>query len=101
MNHRCDVGPRLEDCCVDEAFQIGLALVTNRFAHLIELDQIVMLDQLWRQRARHKEMLRIIGMAHADMAIGVDHVFVGEDAIGNDEVAEDIVELAHGVLSLL
>jgi hypothetical protein len=46
-------------------------------------------------------MLRIVGMTHADMAIGIDHVFVGEDAIGNDEVAENIVELAHGVLSLL
>jgi hypothetical protein len=35
------------------------------------------------------------------MAIGVDHVFIGEDAIGDDEVAKDIVDLAHGVPSLL
>jgi hypothetical protein len=30
------------------------------------------------------------------MAVGIDHVFVREDTIGNDEVAENIVELAHG-----
>jgi hypothetical protein len=34
------------------------------------------------------------------VAIGIDHIFVGENAIGDDEVAQDIVKLAHGVPSL-
>jgi hypothetical protein len=53
------------------------------------------IDQFRRQRARHEETLRIVGMAHADMAVGIDHVFVGENAIGDDEVAQEIVKLAH------
>jgi hypothetical protein len=40
-------------------------------------------------------------MAHADVAIGIDHIFVRENAVGDDEVAQDIVDLAHGVPSLL
>ena len=101
MHHRHDVGPRLEDRGMDEALQIRLALVADRLAHLVELDQVVALDQFRRQRARHEEALRIVGMAHADMAVGIDHVFVGENAIGDDEVAQQIVELAHGGCSRL
>ena len=31
------------------------------------------------------------------MAIGVDHVLLGEDAVGDDEVIDEGVEIAHGV----
>jgi hypothetical protein len=34
-------------------------------------------------------------MAHADMAVGIDHVFVGENAIGDHKVAQEIFELGH------
>jgi hypothetical protein len=34
------------------------------------------------------------------MAIGVDHVFVGENAVGDDEVAQEIVKLAHDASSV-
>jgi hypothetical protein len=38
-------GPRLQYRGVDEALKIGLTLVADRLALLIELDQIVALDQ--------------------------------------------------------
>ena len=42
------------------------------------------LDKFRRARARHEKAFRIVGMAHADMTIGIDHVFMGQDAIGDD-----------------
>jgi hypothetical protein len=35
-------------------------------------------------------------MAHADMAISVDNVFIGEDAVGDDKIAQQVFDLAHG-----
>jgi hypothetical protein len=29
------------------------------------------------------------------MAVGVDHVFVGKNAIGNHKIAQQVFELAH------
>src|SRR3974377_2200902 len=80
---------------MDETLEIGLALVVDRLAFGVELDQIVAFDQFRRQRARHEESLRVVGMAHADMAIGVDDVFIGENAIGDDKIAQQVFELAH------
>jgi hypothetical protein len=39
-------------------------------------------------------------MADADMAVSVDDVFVGQDAIGNDEITQQVFELAHGTISV-
>jgi hypothetical protein len=44
-------------------------------------------------------MLRIVGMAHADMAVRVHHFLSRQDAIGDDEVLNDGVEIAHGWLT--
>ena len=87
MHYRRHVGTRFENCRMDEALEIGLALVVDRFALLVELDQIVTLDQFRRQRARHEKTLRIVGMPHADMAVSVDHVLVGENAVCDHKVA--------------
>ncbi len=97
MNHRRHVGPRLEDRGMNETLEVGLALVLDRLALLVEFDQIVTLDQLRRPRARHEETLRIVGMPHADMAVGVDHILVGQNAIGDHKVAQQIIKLAHRV----
>ena len=35
-------------------------------------------------------------MAHAHMAIGIHHVFAGEDAVGDDEVAHQGWNVGHG-----
>jgi hypothetical protein len=44
-------------------------------------------------------MLRIVGMANADMAICVHHLLSRQDAIGDDEVLNEGVEIAHGWLT--
>ena len=33
--------------------------------------------------------------AHADVAVGVDDVFSGEDAVGDNEVVPDAIEFTH------
>ena len=86
---------------MDIALEIGLTLVLDRLTRLIELDQIVAFDQFRRARARHEEAFRIVGMPHADMAIGIDDVFVGENTVGDNKVAQEIVELAHVGVSIL
>ena len=80
---------------MDETLEIGLPLVADRLTLLVELDQIVPLDQFRRTRPRQEEAFRIVGVPHADVAVGVDHVLIGEDAVGDDEIAQKIVELAH------
>ncbi len=54
------------------------------------------LDQVGRDRAREKEMLGIVGIADADMAVGVHHVLLRQDAVGDDEILDDGIEIAHG-----
>ena len=92
MHDGLDVGPRLEDRGVDEALEVERTrLVAHRLAVEPELDDVVALDQLGRERAREEEVLRLVGMADADMAIGVDHVLLGQDAVGDDEIVEESV----------
>jgi len=45
-----------------------------------------------------EEAVGPVGMAHADMAVGVEHLLVGEDAVGDDKIAQPVVELAHAAL---
>jgi hypothetical protein len=53
------------------------------------------LDQFRRQRARDEEVLGIVGIADADMALGIDHVLLGENAVGDDEVFDKRIEVGH------
>src|SRR5581483_7846011 len=48
-----------------------------------------------RERARDEERLRVVGVADADVAVGVHHVLLGEDAVGDHEVFDDGVEVGH------
>ncbi len=60
MHHRHHVGPRLEDRRMDEAFQIRLALVVDRLALLIELDQVA---RSTSSGARERDMKKRFGLS--------------------------------------
>src|SRR2546430_59110 len=80
MAHRDHVRPRLEDLAMDDALRIevhGRRLDGLRVE--VELQDVVRLHQLGGTRAREEIAPRIVGMADADMAEGVDHAFVGEN----------------------
>ena len=97
VHHRLHVGPRLVDAAVDEALVIERpAVVLRRRAVEVELHDVGLADHLGRERAGEEEAARVARMAHADVAVGIDDVFVREDAVRDHEVADEIVHFAHG-----
>src|SRR6266446_2364426 len=96
VHDRVHVRSRLEDGAVDEALEIGRAPARiDSGAVEGELHDVVRLDALRRPRPRQEEMLRIVGVAGADMPERVDDAFVGEDAVGGDDFIEQAFELGH------
>ena len=98
MAHRHDIAARLIDAAMDDALGIepcGGAL--HRLGIELVLEDVVGLDQQRRARARQQVAVRIGGMAHADMAEGIDHALVGQDAVGNGEFLDEIGHIIrHG-----
>jgi hypothetical protein len=44
----------------------------------------------------------IVRVPHTDVAVGIDNVFVRQNAVGDDKVTQEIVKLAHiGVLTFI
>ena len=69
VHHGVHVRPRLVDGAVDEALQIRrAAALVDRGAVESIFDDVVALDALRRARPRQQIMLRIVGVASADMA---------------------------------
>ena len=45
-------------------------------------------------------MLWIVGIAHADMTIGIHHLLARKNAVGDDESLNNAVESAHASMTL-
>ena len=85
VDDRMDIGPRFVDGGVYESFEIERTLfVPHRLSVEAQFDDVVAFDQLGCERAGEEKVLRIVGIANADMAVGVHHVLSREDAIGDD-----------------
>src|SRR3546814_6809580 len=81
---------------MDEALQIqGSILGGDRFAGQVEFDDILASHQFGRQRARDEEAVGTVRMAHAHMAIGVDHVFLRQRAVRDHQVTDELVEIGR------
>ena len=93
MTDRHDVGTRLIDAAVNDA--LGVKMHLRRF-HRIgierELQNIVGLDQQRRARARQQITPRIARMTRADMAEGVKHALVGENAVGERQLRDSVLQ---------
>jgi hypothetical protein len=97
VHHAVDVGSRFVEAAMDEALEIGwTTIVAHDFAIERELHDVALLDELGAARARQEKALGIGRVAHADMAIGVDHALMRQNAVGDDEVVECLFELTHG-----
>src|SRR5204862_8116032 len=87
VNDGHHVRPRFVDFAVDEAFQEHRAAAgIDRIAVEIEFHDVAGGDQRRRQRPRHQEAIWIARMARADMAEGIDHAEVGEDAAAGHDI---------------
>ena len=61
-----------------------------------ELDDVLGGDQFRGERARDQKMVRVVRVPDADMAVGVDHVLLRQDAVGNHQILDGGVEAGHG-----
>jgi hypothetical protein len=97
VHDRHDLRPRLEDRRVNEPLEIKRALVVaDRLPVEAELDDVFGSDQFRGNRAGDQKPARILRVPDTDMAIGVDHLLLGEDAIGNHQILDEGVEAVNG-----
>src|SRR5438876_914097 len=81
---------------MNKTFVIRCAtVVADRLTVQGEFHNVGALDQFRTARPRQQVVLGIGGMAHADVAIGIDDAFVGQDAVGDDDLADVEVQVAH------
>jgi hypothetical protein len=86
VHDRHHIGPRPVDLAVDEALEVGAAVVAHRLAVGPVEHHVCRGDEWGRNGPRHEEMARLVGRAHAHVAVGIEHALHGEDAVGGDEV---------------
>src|ERR1043166_5874094 len=97
VHDRHDLRARAIDLAVDIALDEALALVAGgRLAVRPPLDEVRGSDERRGARARHDEVLAPLVTARADVAIGVEHAVLGENAACGDEVVDQL--LARGEL---
>src|SRR5581483_7716475 len=56
-----------------------------------EFHEVLVPHQVGAERAGKEEALRVVGMAHAHVAVGVDDPFVREDAVGDHQLVEELL----------
>jgi L-ascorbate metabolism protein UlaG (beta-lactamase superfamily) len=83
------VGPRLVDLAVDAALEVHQppALI-DRIGIEVVLHDVVDRDHRRRQRTRQEIAVGRAGMAHAAMAVAIEHTLVGADVIRVHQVLE-------------
>src|SRR5262249_1215539 len=92
------VWPRLVDRAVDEALQIERPLLLPSWQPVeSELDDGGALDQLGCDRASQQVATGIVRMAVAHVTVGVDDVHIGQNAVGDHELAHDPIEVTHSL----
>ena len=96
VNDSVDLRARFVGRTMDVALNVERTVVgVDRAAVEVELDDIASVHQLGAARAGQQIAVRIGRMADADVAAGIDHVLVGEDAVGNYEFVYGLIKVAH------
>src|SRR5580700_95478 len=98
MNDRHDIRPRREDRRMNETLKIETAVILAYGLTIeVKLEDVFGTDQLRGQRAGNQEAVGVVRVTDADMTVGVDDLLPGEDAIGDHEILDQGVEIAHRV----
>src|SRR6516225_3014540 len=96
MHDRLHVCARLIDAAVDKALEVRRAAARiDGLAFERELHDVGGLDALRRARPRQQEAVRIVRMTGADVPERIDDAFVGENAVGGDDLFEECFKFAH------
>src|SRR5215475_8293311 len=94
--HRLHVRPCLVNPAVNEPLMIKRATVIAHWGAIeIEFDDMIFHDHFGRDRGCEQEPIWIAGMTHAHMAIGVDYILAGQDAVGDHKVAHQCRKFGH------
>jgi hypothetical protein len=97
-----DVRPRHEDRRMNEALEIKAApVVVHRLSVKVEFDDVFGAHQLRRKRAGDQEVVGIVRMSDAHMAVGVDDLLPGEDRLAITRSWIRASKFAHRVRPLL
>src|SRR5262249_49928389 len=79
------------DRAVDETLEVERPFrVLDGVSLQVVLDDVRALDEGRRERAGEEETLGVVRMAHADVAVRIDDVLPREDAVGNDELGDQL-----------
>ena len=98
VNNRVNVRARFEDRAVNKSFEIRRAtVVAYRISVQGEFHNVGALDQLRTARTRQEVALGMAGMAKTDVAVCIYYAFVGEDSVGDHELADVEVQIVHGL----
>jgi hypothetical protein len=90
MDDRHHVGALAVDLAVQETLEVGAPFVADRLAVGSVLHDVAHLHQLGRHGARHVVAVGMLVAAHAHVAVAVEHALHREDAIGGDEVHQQV-----------
>jgi hypothetical protein len=81
---------------MNEALEIKAAVpVARRLTVQVEFDDVFGADQLRGERAGDQEAVGIVRVTNADMTVSVDDLLSGEDPVGDHEVLDQGIEIAH------
>lgn len=84
--------PRLKDAGVNEPLAVWAASIALQLlAFQVVRLEVVLGNQLRRAGPRHDVAVRMLRMANAHMTEGVEDAMMRQDAVGNDELAQQIV----------
>jgi len=90
VDHGVDIGPRLEDFTLDEPFlDAEPSLRIDKGGIEVVFHDVVRGHQDGRERAGQQIAVRIAGMPHTHVPVGVEHPLGGENAVGRGEVLEE------------
>src|ERR1700722_6613258 len=91
MHHGHDIGTLPVDRAMYWAFGVlSTPAKVDRIAVQIIFDDVVKCHELRTARCRQKEPVGALRMAHADMTVGIDYTFMRKNAVGYDEVSQDV-----------
>ena len=85
------IGPGAVDLAVDEAFQIGAAIVVSARPVQVEAHDVAARDKGRRHAAGQPKMAGMHRVAHAYVAEGVHHALSIQDVVGVHEIREDVI----------
>ena len=99
VNDCHDVGPRLIGFAVDKAFEKQRPVLSvDRVGIEIVFHDVRRSDQSRRERTRHQITLRVVRIAHADVAEPVEHTFIGKNMVSRYKIFDNRHSLTRKLL---